>query len=633
MSRTLRVLNIEDSEQDVELIRRHLSRAGYDLICDRVEAPDAMKDALTTREWDVILCDYSMPRFSALAAIALLKELGLDIPFIIISGTIGEEAAVEAMRGGAQDYLMKDNLVRLDAAIERQLQETRNHRAHKMAEEALKGSEAELRALFEAMTDVIHVLDSEGRYLKIAPTKQNIYKPAAERIGRTLHEVFPKEKADFFLGCVRHALDEGPLHRVEYSLQIAGKEVWFEGSVSPMTKDSVLWIGRDITERKTLEEQLRQSQKMEAIGQLAGGIAHDFNNLLTAITGYSDLTLRRLQAEDPLRSNIEEIKKAGERAAGLTRQLLAFSRKQVLQPKVFDLNSVVSELEKMLQRLIGEDIELRTVLDIEPGRVKADPGQIEQVIMNLAVNARDAMPNGGKLTIEAKNIHLTEEYTHQHIAVDPGPYVMLAVSDTGTGMDEKTQARIFEPFFTSKEAGKGTGLGLSTVYGIVKQSEGDIRVYSEVGRGTTFKVYLPRVDESAQEYKRTTEVEENLHGTESILLAEDEDIVRRLARQVLEMFGYKVIEAANGGAALLICERQQEPIHLLITDVIMPEMSGPELTDRLIRLRPEMKVLYMSGYTDSAVIHQGVIDEGTNFIQKPFTPSALARKVREVLNS
>jgi two-component system cell cycle sensor histidine kinase/response regulator CckA len=633
MSRTLRVLCIEDSERDVELLQRHLSRAGYDLISDRVETPDAMKDALTTKEWDVILCDYSMPHFSALAALALLKEVGLDIPFIIISGTIGEEVAVGAMRAGAQDYLMKDNLVRLAAAIERQMHESENHRAQKRAEEALKASEAELWALFEAMTDVILVLDAEGRHLKMAPTRPaQMYKPADERVGKTLHEVLPKEKADFFLEHVRRALDEGPMHRVEYSLPIGGKEVWFEGSVSPMTKDSVIWIGRDITERKILEEQLRQSQKMEAIGQLAGGIAHDFNNLLTAITGYSDLTLRRLQAEDPLRSNIEEVKKAGERAASLTRQLLAFSRKQVLQPKVFDLNSVISELEKMLQRLIGEDIELRTVLGVEPGSVKADPGQIEQVIMNLVVNARDAMPYGGKLTIETKNIYLGEEYAHHRSAVDPGSYVMLAISDTGIGMDEKTQARIFEPFFTSKEAGKGTGLGLSTVYGIVKQSDGNIWVYSEVGRGTTFKVYLPRVDESVQEYKRGTEVEEDLQGTESILLAEDEDTVRRLARDVLEMYGYRVLEAPNGGAAFLICERHKEPIHLLVTDVIMPEMSGPELTDRLIRLRPEMKVLYMSGYTDNAIVHRGVLDEGTNFIQKPFTPNALARRVREVLD-
>lgn len=287
----------------------------------------------------------------------------------------------------------------------------------------------------------------------------------------------------------------------------------------------------------------------------------------------------------------------------------------------------------MLRRVIGEDIGLGTVLEAELGSVKADPGQIEQIIMNLAVNARDAMPQGGKLTIETTNFYLDEDYSKRHIAVIPGPYVMLAVSDTGTGMDQQTQARIFEPFFTTKETGKGTGLGLSTVYGIVKQSGGNIWVYSELGRGTASKVYLPRVDEGAEEYEPSAETEGDIQGAETVLLAEDEEMVRKLAQQVLEMCGYQVLEAANGGAALLICERHKEPIHLLITDVIMPEMSGRELADRLAQLRPEMKVLYMSGYTDNAILHQGVLDEGANFIQKPFPTDALARKVREVLDA
>ena len=392
-------------------------------------------------------------------------------------------------------------------------------------------------------------------------------------------------------------------------------------------------VKQDISDVRQLEEQLRQSQKLEAIGILAGGIAHDFNNLLTVILGYGDLTLKRLNEEDPLHRNISEANKAAARAAGLTRQLLAFSRKQVLQPRILTLNAVVSELEKMLRRLIGEDIGFRTVLDPELGSVRADPGQIEQIIMNLAVNARDAMPKGGKLTIETKNVYLDEDYAKKHIAVVPGSYVMLAVSDTGMGMDEPTQARIFEPFFTTKESGKGTGLGLSTVYGIVKQSGGNIWVYSEVGRGTTFKIYLPRVDEGAQEVERSAETDGAMQGSETVLVAEDEEAVRALARQVLEIYGYHVLEAANGGAALLICERHKEPIDLLITDVVMPEMSGRELADRLAQLRPDMKVLFMSGYTDNAIVHQGVLDEGANFIQKPFPTEALARKVRNVLDA
>lgn len=379
------------------------------------------------------------------------------------------------------------------------------------------------------------------------------------------------------------------------------------------------------------QEQLRQSQKLEGIGQLAGGIAHDFNNLLTVINGFTALAMKDLPPDGLIRSNLEEVKKAGERASALTRQLLAFSRKQVLQPEVLNLDSVVVEMEKMLRRVIGENIDLRAVLEPQLGNVKADPGQIEQIILNLIVNARDSMPNGGKVTIETDNVYLDEEYAKHHLGAHPGHYVMLAVSDTGTGMDEKTRARIFEPFFTTKELGKGTGLGLSTIYGIVKQSGGNIWVYSEVGRGTTFKIYLPRVDEAAQECRRISAAEESVRGTETILLVEDEDMVRKLTQQILKASGYRVLEAANGGEALQFCERHDGPIDLLLTDVIMPEMSGRELAKRLHRNQPELRVLFMSGYTDDAIVHHGVLEEGANFIQKPFTPEVLATKVRDAL--
>jgi nitrogen-specific signal transduction histidine kinase/CheY-like chemotaxis protein len=386
-------------------------------------------------------------------------------------------------------------------------------------------------------------------------------------------------------------------------------------------------------EGKQLTEQLLQSQKLEAVGRLAGGIAHDFNNFLTAIIGYADLSLRRMLPDDPLRRNLSEIKRASDRAASLTRQLLAFSRKQVMQPKVIDLNSVITEIEKMLRRMIGEDVELRTVLQSELGSVKADPGQIEQVIMNLALNARDAMPTGGKLTIETADTYLDEAYARQHVMVEPGSYVMLAVSDTGTGMDALTREHIFEPFFTTKEVGKGTGLGLSTVYGIVKQSGGNIWVYSEIGSGTAFKIYLPRVPDNAEEYKRLPTLRDLPTGTETILIVEDEEMVRKLARSVLETSGYKVIEAACGADARVIGERNDEEIHLLLTDVVMPELSGREVANLLLTRHPEMRILYMSGYADDAIIRHGVLDEGTNFIQKPFSPHALALKVREVLDA
>jgi len=382
------------------------------------------------------------------------------------------------------------------------------------------------------------------------------------------------------------------------------------------------------------EKQLIQSQKLEAVGRLAGGISHDFNNLLTVILGYSDITKRNLPDSDPLRRNVEEIIKASERAASLTRQLLAFSRKQVMQPRVFDLNTVVSDLEKMLRRMIGEDIELRVNAESDLGNIKADPVQIEQVIMNLVVNARDAMPKGGKLSIETANVDLDESYSRDHVSVVPGAYVMLAISDTGCGMDEETRQHIFEPFFTTKEPGKGTGLGLSMVYGIVKQSDGNIWVYSEEGCGTTFKIYFPRVTAEAEEYKRAAHGFEVPGGTETILLVEDAELVRTLARQVLETAGYRVLEAANADAAINICNSiNGDQIDLLLTDVVMPGMSGNDMSRILLMKQPGMPVLFMSGYTDDAIVQHGVLEAGINFLQKPFTPAALALKVREVLDA
>lgn len=931
--KTLRVLNVEDSERDTALLTRYLTRAGYDLTFQRVETAAAMKDALETNDWDVILCDYSMPHFNALSALKLLHEMERDIPLIIISGTVGEEVAVEAMRAGAHDYLMKDNLVRLTPTIERELHEAENRRARRLAEEALKASERELRTLFDAMTDVILVLDCDGRFLKIASADpDSLFKPAKELLGHTLHEIFPKENADFFLKHIRRAASQGRMHRVEYSLQIGERNVWFDGSVSPFTKDSVLWIARDISERKRTEQalrqseeryrdlvenardiiythdlqgnytstnkaseeitgytqaeslklnlaqtvapeylkrtrgmlrgklegqpetvydleliakdghrvavevntrlvfegdvpvgvqgiardvterkraeamrirrgaqvalrgdinsalaetntplrqilehcteamvqhldaplariwilnrneemlelqasagmytqlegslahtevgalnvsriaetrqphitndiqsdpkvgdkkwarreemiafagyplivedrvigvmamfsrerldddtldalasvadiisqgierkraeeallasedQLRQSQKLEAVGQLAGGVAHDFNNLLTVINGYSDLLLRRMSRGDETRLKVEEIKKAGERAASLTRQLLAFSRKQVLQPKVLRLNAVVTDVEKMLRRLIGEDIDLITVLDPSLGQIKADPGQIEQVIVNLAVNARDAMPHGGRLTIETHNVQVDNEFARTHATIRPGDYVLLEVSDTGIGMDAETQARIFEPFFTTKEQGKGTGLGCATVYGIVKQSDGHIWVNSEPGKGTTFKVYLPAVLDEAENSKESRPSGELPHGREKVLLTEDEEPVRRLTKTILELNGYQVFEAADGDEALVLHERQRGEFDLVITDVVMPNMSGPKLVESLEAISPGLKVLYLSGYTDDAIVRHGLLDQKVDFLQKPFTPDALLRKVRKVLD-
>jgi nitrogen-specific signal transduction histidine kinase len=391
----------------------------------------------------------------------------------------------------------------------------------------------------------------------------------------------------------------------------------------------------DITEWRTLEAQLRQASKMDAIGQLAAGIAHDFNNLLSVIISYSEMLSGDLKEGDPMRADLEEIRGAGKRAVELTRQLLAFSRQQVLQPQLVDLGEVVRSMEKMLQRLLGADVELHATESGELSRILVDPGQMEQVIMNLAVNARDAMPQGGKLEIMTSRVQLDQTYAAEHVGITPGPHVLLAVSDTGTGMDKATLARMWEPFFTTKELGKGTGLGLATVFGIVRQSGGTIWVDSELGRGTTFQVFFPTVDGAARTRAAPPSVAPArvLRGTETILVVENEEAVRVLACAILRKHGYDVLEAQSGGDAFLICEQHPSVIHLLLTDMVMPRMSGRQLAERLHVIRPEMKVLYMSGYTSDPVLRHGILESSIAFLQKPITPEALSRKVRDVLES
>jgi two-component system, cell cycle sensor histidine kinase and response regulator CckA len=528
--RTLKVLLVEDSEDDAELVRLELHRGGFLPIYQRVQTREEMSRALESDQWQLVLSDYSMPRFSAPEALEVLRSRDNDIPFIIVSGTVGEETAVQAMRLGVNDYILKGKLSRLCAAIERELRE----------------SESRQRARDELAHSVL------------------------ER------------------------------NRAEESLRKA-------------------------------EEQLLHTQKMEAVGRLAGSVAHDFNNLLSVILSYCALILKDLRPMDPLRPEIQAIERAGERAADLTRQLLAFSRKQVLAPRVLDLNHVLRESEKILSRLIGEDIEFVARYARDLPSVKIDPGQIDQVVMNLAVNARDAMPNGGKLTIETGEAYLDEGFAALHPEVVPGNYVMLAMSDTGVGMDKETQLRIFEPFFTTKGTGKGTGLGLSTVFGIVKQSGGSIWVYSELDKGTTFKLYLPAMGDEAVATPEPNQGPTTLQGTETILLVEDQDEVRAVALEVLRRFGYHVLEARNAGEALLHCERHPRTIQLLLTDVVMPQMNGRELAERLAPIRPDMRVLYMSGYTDNAIVQHGILESGIEYLQKPLVPDVLARRVREVL--
>jgi two-component system cell cycle sensor histidine kinase/response regulator CckA len=509
----------------------------------------------------------------------------------------------------------------------------------KRAAEALRQSEERYRDLVENAHDIIYSHDLKGNYTSVNRAGEQITGYTHEEclalnISNTLAPEHVNKAREMMARKI--AGEKVTAYEVDI-LAKDGKRISVEVNTKLILQDGVpvgvQGIARDVTERKHLEDQLRQSQKLEGIGQLAGGIAHDFNNLLTAINGYSSLALQRIEGNPSVKTYLEEIKKAGERAANLTRQLLAFGRKQILQPLPLNLNDTVTDMNKMLRRLIGEDIQLSAKLATDLKRVKADPGQIEQVLVNLIVNARDAMPHGGKLTIETANAELGREYASTHVGVDAGAYVVLVVSDTGTGMDEEVRRRIFEPFFTTKEKGKGTGLGLSTVYGIVKQSGGNISAYSERDHGTTFKVYLPALD-STPKSSEVKAVESPIPGgSETVLLVEDEDVVRGLARQILEDAGYRVLVARQGEEAIRLCIEHATEIHLLLTDVVMPGAGGKEVADRLGALRPGIKVLFMSGYTDEAIVHHGVLDSNVKFIQKPFSPAALATKVREVLDA
>jgi signal transduction histidine kinase len=526
MSDGLRVLLVEDSTTDATLILRELGRGGRRIVHERVERAEEMRAALSRASWDVIISDWSMPNFSADGALHIVKEFALDIPFIIVSGTMGEENAVDAMRSGAHDYVLKGRLSRLVPAVERELREFKMREAHRESERKLKESEEALR-------------QSEG--------------------------------------------------------------------------------------------QLRHAQKMDAVGRLAGGVAHDFNNALSVILTYGELVLSSLPPDDPNREDVEEIRRAGQRAADLTRQLLMFSRQQVVAPEVMNLNEVLGGMRRLFDRILGEDVELALVTEPALWMVRVDPSSFDQVIMNLMVNARDALPEGGKLTIETRNTTIDQAFARTHLGAVAGDYAMVAVTDTGTGMDKATLARIFDPFFTTKEKGKGTGLGLSTVFGIVQQAGGGVWVESEPGTGSTFRVYFPRVA-AAVTARRSSAPPLARGGSETILLVEDEEPVRNMLEMVLRRQGYTVLVASDGPSALIASARHMGPISLLLTDVVMPRMSGPELARQIVANRPGIVTLYVSGYTDDSVVRHGIAAGELAFLPKPITPNVLAIRVRELLD-
>ena len=801
MPEAIRVLIAENDPNDAELMMRELRRAGFEPDWRRVETEADYLQALGP-DLDIILSDYSMPQFDGPRALRLLRERGLDIPFILVSGTVGEDTAVAAMKEGANDYLMKDRLTRLGAAVRHAIEQKRERHQ-------TRGVEAQLQRFISSSPVVIYALAVKGAELEQSWISDNVTRltghDVQEASGKTwwAENIHPDDRERVLAAHPRpYALDQllleyrfqrkdgscfwvrdekrllrnadgmpaevvGSLaditerkqaerwqamqHAVTRVLadstslgaaapgiiqavceSLGGKfgaiweidrqanvlrcadlwhvpglsadeleaqtrqiafapgiglpgRVWASGKplVVPdvareagfpraasatnaglrgafafpiQLRDGVTGvidflgpemrepepellamlsaIGSQIgqfIEHRRAEQQLLQAQRMEAVGQLAGGIAHDFNNLLGVILGYGELASRELGEEHPSHRRIEAIREAAERAAALTRQILTFSRKQVVEIRVCDLNQIVEEMEKMLRRLIGEDVRLAVALGQGLGRVRADPGQLGQVIMNLAVNARDAMPSGGKLIIETSNVDLDETYTRSHPEARPGPYVMLTVGDTGAGMQPATLARLFEPFFTTKEPGKGTGLGLAVVYGIVEQSGGSLAVYSEPGRGSTFKIYLPRIDVPESKEQMTAPAAA-AGGSEVVLLVEDEQALRAIMAETLRMAGYTVLEASDHKEALVVAAHRQRPIQLVITDVVLPGQSGPETANQIRNAQPGVRVLLMSGYTDRLLDGNALIEPGTPFLGKPFTIDALLRKVRAVLD-
>ena len=642
--RPLRILHLEDDRDDAELVDAELAAAGIACEIARVDTVGAFVKELEGGGVDVVLSDFSMPSFNGLAALTIARERWPDVPFLFISGTIGEERAIEALKLGATDYVLKQNLSRLGPAVQRALEERAERDGRRRAEQAVQEQRAFLRQVIDISPTFMFAKDRQGRFTLVNQKLADAY-------GVTVEQVLGKTDADFNSNAAEveafrrddQEVMESGLERIvpeEPMTDAAGKQRWLYTVKRPLfgpsgRAEQLLGVALDITDRKQAEDQLRQAQKMEAIGQLAGGVAHDFNNILGVIVGYADMLLRDLPPGHPGVRRLEQIHRAADRATALTRQLLAFSRKQILQPRVLDLNAVVVEVEAMLVRLIGASIQIVTVPAADLGRVKADPGQVEQVIVNLAVNARDAMPQGGKLIIETANVSLDDTFRRLHPGAQTGPHVMLAVSDTGCGMDALTLPRIFEPFFTTKDKGKGTGLGLSTVYGIVKQSGGYVAVYSEPGRGTTFKVYLPRVDEPLEQppdaAPQSAPAAPRAEGT--VLLVEDEAALRSMIQEILEEAGYTVLSSASPEEALAAARSHPGPVHLLLSDVVMPRMGGRDLAAQVSALRPGLRVLYMSGYTDEAIVHHGMLDSGTHFLQKPFTSDALLGRVRDLLGA
>jgi two-component system cell cycle sensor histidine kinase/response regulator CckA len=639
--RPLRVVIVEDREDDLLLLLHELDRAGYAVSHSRVETVPALRRVLAEREWDLVLSDFSLP---AMTAHDVLRTLHIDhpeLPCIVISGTIAEEVAVDVLKAGARDFVVKERLARLVPAIERELRESVERRRLLAAEATLHETRERMQFALESVGIGFWEWDVRSNTTIWSDVLERLHGLQPGAFGGS-HEAFIAAVHPDDRDAVRQSLEQAKRDardsRIEY------RSVWPDGSVHWLVGIGRMFcddegrpvraagVGMDITNQRQLEAQFRQAQKMESIGNLAGGIAHDFNNLLTVIAGCCDLASPYTVADSDAAESLEGIRSAADSASALTRQLLTFSRRQVVKPRLLDLNDTITGFAKILRRLVEENVHIEFRLAASLGLVSVDPGQAEQVLLNLVANARDAMPHGGTITIATDDAALDNQECPRPSDLRAGAHVVLSVTDTGSGISKEVQSRLFEPFFTTKPRGRGTGLGLATVYGIVKQSEGHICVCSELGSGTTFRIYLPVVSESRD--SRPAEEQKNilsLTGSETILVVEDNAPLRRLTDKILQRHGYTVLVASDGAQAQQICAEHQGPIHVVLMDVIMPGESGPTVGEWICQRRPDTKVIYTSGYTGDAISHHRVFRPGNVFLQKPFNATQLARAVRDVL--
>jgi two-component system, cell cycle sensor histidine kinase and response regulator CckA len=645
MSTTIRILIVEDQPTDAELVEIEIRKALDSCQFKRVETQDQFVTALDSFKPDLIIADYRMPQFDGLTALKIAIERVPFTPVIIITGAINEDTAVECMKAGAANYVIKEQLKRLSQAVLHALEEKRVLRERYWAERALRESEERYRTLVHTLPDALTLADWDGNIIYESPSSVKFYGYDSENeaFGRNVLDWIHPDYRTKALGAIETLRTGGNIRGEEFVFfKKDGSTVWGELSASSIRDDlgkvtGFLALVRDISERKRasaeraqLQSQLLQSQKMDSIGRLAGGVAHDFNNMLSVILGYSELIQAQLDAQDPVRGDVEQIEKAGRRAKDITQQLLAFSRKQIIEPTLIDLNELIGSIQKSLARLIGEDVDLQFSPGDSLHRIKFDHSQLDQILINLVANARDAMPQGGQLKIDTSNIRLDEAFCREHLGFTPGDYVLLTIADSGIGMDRETLSHAFEPFFTTKAIGKGTGLGLATVYGIVVQGGGLIEADSEPGQGTVFKIYFPRIKE---ETVHSDDGDESPIGTGSgsILVVEDDKLVRNMTVAMLESVGYSVHAAESPLDALEYCEKNGDSIDLLITDVVMPALSGADLRDQIQTMRPGLKVLFISGYAADVIAHHGILDEGVNLIRKPFSMSDLAKTVQNII--